>query len=279
MELKVEEIKSLAPVKFNYEDIKKWVTEKAAEYKSVVYTPETITLAKQDRATLNKVSDAINNEKKRIKNELLKPYVDFENKCKELMAIVDDASKTIDKQVKEFEEKEQNEKKEQIRAIFETYIGQLKDLIDFEFIFNPRWLNKTFTMKKIEEEINHLIIKTHDDLSVIDAQIKDENINKSVKSYYFSNINNASVLGDALQEGMRIEENNKKLEELKNKQNMTKSEEKITESSQNITNNEQNVTNHAGLRQIDFRVWVTNEQMMKLRDFLKSNNIEYGRVE
>lgn len=279
MELKVEEIKSLAPVKFNYEDIKKWVTEKAAEYKSVVYTPETITLAKQDRATLNKVSDAINNEKKRIKNELLKPYVDFENKCKELMAIVDDASKTIDKQVKEFEEKEQNEKKEQIRAIFETYIGQLKDLIDFEFIFNPRWLNKTFTMKKIEEEINHLVVKTHDDLSVIDAQIKDENINKSVKSYYFSNINNASVLGDALQEGMRIEENNKKLEELKNKQNMTKSEEKITESSQNITNNEQNVTNHAGLRQIDFRVWVTNEQMMKLRDFLKSNNIEYGRVE
>lgn len=279
MELKVEEIKSLAPVKFNYEDIKKWVTEKAAEYKSVVYTPETITLAKQDRATLNKVSDAINNEKKRIKNELLKPYVDFENKCKELMAIVDDASKTIDKQVKEFEEKEQNEKKEQIKAIFETYIGQLKDLIDFEFIFNPRWLNKTFTMKKIEEEINHLVVKTHDDLSVIDAQIKDENINKSVKSYYFSNINNASVLGDALQEGMRIEENNKKLEELKNKQNMTKSEEKITESSQNITNNEQNVTNHAGLRQIDFRVWVTNEQMMKLRDFLKSNNIEYGRVE
>ena len=99
MELKVEEIKSLAPVKFNYEDIKNWVTEKAAEYKSVVYTPETITLAKQDRATLNKVSDAINNEKKRIKNELLKPYVDFEKKCNELMAIVDDASKTRDKQV------------------------------------------------------------------------------------------------------------------------------------------------------------------------------------
>jgi ribosomal protein L29 len=273
MELKVEEIKSLAPVQFNYEDIKKWVTEKASEYKSVVYTPETITLAKQDRATLNKVSDAINNEKKRIKNELLKPYVDFENKCKELMAIVDDASKTIDKQVKEFEEKEQNEKREQIKAIFETYIGQLKDLINFDIIFNPRWLNKTYTIKKIEEEINHLIVKTHDDLSVIDAQIKDENINKSVKSYYFSNINNASVLGDALQEGMRIEENNKKLEELKKQQDAKKQE--------NASNTKQDapVQVTPNLRQIDFRVWVTNEQMIKLRDFLKANNIEYGRVE
>ena len=86
MELKVEEIKALEPIKFNYEDIKKWITEKSSEYKKIVYTSETITLAKQDRATLNKVSEAINNEKKRIKNELLKPYIDFENKCKELMA-------------------------------------------------------------------------------------------------------------------------------------------------------------------------------------------------
>ena len=71
MELKVEEIKELAPVRFNYEDIKKWVTEKTAEYKRVVYTPETISLAKQDRATLNKVAKAISDEKIRIKKEFL----------------------------------------------------------------------------------------------------------------------------------------------------------------------------------------------------------------
>ena len=35
MELKVEEIKSLAPIQFNYEDIKKWVTEKAKEYNTL----------------------------------------------------------------------------------------------------------------------------------------------------------------------------------------------------------------------------------------------------
>lgn len=272
MELKVEEIKELAPVRFNYEDIKKWVTEKTAEYKSVVYTPETISLAKQDRATLNKVSDAINTEKKRIKNELLKPYVDFENKCKELMAIVDDASKTIDKQVKEFEEKEQNEKKEQIKNVFNAYIGDFKDLIDFEKIFNPRWLNKTFTMKKIEEEINHLIVKTHDDLLVIDNQIKDENVNKSVKSYYFSNINNSSVLGDSLQEGMKIVENTKRIEELQKQQDAKKEE------------NASNIKQDASVKvtedklQIDFRVIATREQFEKLRDFLIENKIDFRRI-
>ncbi len=55
-------------------------------------------------------------------------------------------------------------KREQIKAIFNAYIGDYKDLIIFDSIFNPRWLNKTYTMKKIEEEINHLVVKTSDDM-------------------------------------------------------------------------------------------------------------------
>jgi hypothetical protein len=271
MELKVEEIKSLAPVKFNYEDIKKWVTEKSSEYKSIVYTPETITLAKQDRATLNKVSEAINNEKKRIKNELLKPYVDFENKCKELMAIVDDASKTIDKQVKEFEEKEQNAKKEQIKAVFDAYIGDYKDLILFDLIFNPRWLNKTYTMKKIEEEINHLVVKTSDDMKVLKGQINDEVILKQVQAFYFSHIADPDCLSGSLKYGMNVIESNRKLEELKQQQ-----ESKKEVQSPNIV---QPAFTQEQLQVIDFRVWVTQEQKMKIRDFLIQNNIKYGKVD
>lgn len=271
MELKVEEIKSLAPVKFNYEDIKKWVTEKSSEYKSIVYTPETITLAKQDRATLNKVSEAINNEKKRIKNELLKPYVDFENKCKELMAIVNDASKTIDKQVKEFEEKEQNAKKEQIKAVFDAYIGDYKDLILFDLIFNPRWLNKTYTMKKIEEEINHLVVKTSDDMKVLKGQINDEVILKQVQAFYFSHIADPDCLSGSLKYGMNVIESNRKLEELKQQQ-----ESKKEVQSPNIV---QPAFTQEQLQVIDFRVWVTQEQKMKIRDFLIQNNIKYGKVD
>lgn len=218
MELKVEEIKALAPIQFNYEDIKKWITEKAKEYKSMVYTEETITNAKSDRATLNKVAKALNDEKIRIKKEVLKPFEDFESKCKELQGIITDASNSIDIQVKAFETKEQEEKKKQIEDLFNTYIGDFKELIIFEQIFNQRWLNKTYTIKKIEDEIKHLIAKTTTDLKVIDAQIQDESINKSVKNYYFNNITDPSILGNSLQEGMKIDENNKKLEQLRNTQ-------------------------------------------------------------
>ena len=270
MELKVEEIKSLAPIQFNYEDIKKWVIEKAKEYKSVVYTEETITAAKSDRATLNKVAKAINDEKIRIKKEVLKPFEDFENKCKELQGIITDASSSIDAQVKAFEEKEQNEKKEQIKALFDIYIGDYKDLILFDLIFNPRWLNKTYTMKKIEEEINHLVVKTSDDMKVLEGQIKDEVILKQVQAFYFSHIAESDCLSSSLKYGMNVIESNKKLEELKQQQEARKEVQ--------VPAKEEQTTVEEKLQVIDFRVMVTQEQKMKLREFLIQNNIKYGPV-
>ncbi len=270
MELKVEEIKSLAPIQFNYEDIKKWVTEKAKEYKSVVYTEETITAAKSDRATLNKVAKAINDEKIRIKKEVLKPFEDFENKCKELQGIITDASSSIDAQVKAFEEKEQNEKKEQIKALFDIYIGDYKDLILFDLIFNPRWLNKTYTMKKIEEEINHLVVKTSDDMKVLEGQIKDEVILKQVQAFYFSHIAESDCLSSSLKYGMNVIESNKKLEELKQQQEARKEVQ--------VPTKEEQAPVEEKLQVIDFRVMVTQEQKMKIREFLIQNNIKYGPV-
>lgn len=63
MELQVSEIQALEPVKFNYEELKAAITEKANTYKNLVYTEENIATAKSDRVMLNKVSKAINEEK------------------------------------------------------------------------------------------------------------------------------------------------------------------------------------------------------------------------
>ena len=70
MELKTEDIKALEPVKFNYEELKKELTEKVENYKNLVYTEENINMAKKDRANLNKLKKAINDEKIRVKNTL-----------------------------------------------------------------------------------------------------------------------------------------------------------------------------------------------------------------
>lgn len=278
MEIKVDEIKDLAPIKFNYEDVKNWVTQKAKEYKSLIYTEETITEAKTDRATLNKLAKAINDEKIRVKKEVLKPFEDFESKCKELQGIIVDASNSIDTQVKAFEEKEQNEKKEKIKEIFDSYVGIYKNVINFDMIFNPKWLNKSYTMKKITEDINHIMVKASEDMDVLKNQIEDENILKQVQTFYFPRIADPNCLSQSLQYGMNIIEENKKLDELKKVKEEKEQKEVDTVRLDKPIIIDRNNSNEE-LQQIDFRVWVTQEQKEKIRDFLIANKISYGKVD
>lgn len=272
MEIKVEEIQALEPVKWNYEEAKKYALKIKEQYESLVYTEETMTQAKSDRATLNKFTKAINDERIRIEKEFMKPFEPFKNQCKEVISLIDEAAKTIDKQVKEFEEKEQKQKKIMIENYFYANIGEYENLIVFESIFNSKWLNKGYKLEKIEEEIQHIINKTSTDLNVIETSVKEEDLKTQIKDYYFNHIADPSVLGISLQEYQRVLDSKKRLQELK--QQDAKKQENAFKVEQVAS-----VQVREKLRQIDFRVWVTDEQMMKLRDFLKANNIEYGRVE
>lgn len=132
-------------------------------------------------------------------------------------------------------------------------------------------LNKTYTMKKIEEEINHLVVKTSDDMKVLKGQINDEVILKQVQAFYFSHIADPDCLSGSLKYGMNVIESNRKLEELKQQQ-----ESKKEVQAPNII---QPASTQEQLQVIDFRVWVTQEQKMKIRDFLIQNNIKYGKVD
>lgn len=264
MELVVSQIQEQSPITFNYEQLKEILTKKVEIYKTTVYTEETISLAKTDRANLNKLSKAINDEKIRVKNKLLEPYTDFETKCKELMAIVNTAGENVDTQIKAFEKVEKDEKLKQVMMLWIENAGEFQELIDFDLIFNEQWLNKTYSMNKVETDIKHITEKTKLDMGTIDGQIKDEALNKQAKAFYFKNINQASVLSLSLQEAVKVKETTEKLQEIEKKQEQ-----------QPVINNmaEEKVI------QLDFRVWGTQTQLMKLKQFLKDNNIKVGKVE
>ena len=183
MELQVSEIKALEPIKFNYEDLKANLTASLEKYKNLVYTDDNIKEAKADRALLNKVSTAINDEKKRIKNKLLEPYMDFEEKCKELMAMVSEVSEGIDVQVKAYEQKRKEEKLKEIMEYWIENVGEFNDLIDFDMMFEERWLNTSCSMKSIKQDITHIFEKTKMDLNTLDSTIKDTNIIRYIKPY------------------------------------------------------------------------------------------------
>lgn len=261
LELIVSDVQEQKAITFNYEHLKNILSGKLEVYKNTIYTEDNISEAKADRAKLNKLSKALNDEKKRVKNELLKPYIDFETKVKELIGIVDEATITVDNQIKSFEEKDKQEKLEEIIKYFDEKNVDYKGLIDFDKIFQNEWLNKTYTLKKVQMNIDHIFARTNQDIEMFEETFKNEkDILIQAKQIYFENINEPTVATLTMQKVNEIKEFNKKMADTE--QNITKTEEKITNSVQNVANEEK-------VGRV-FKIVCTYEKLKELNNFLVS---------
>lgn len=152
MELRVNEITVPESISFNYEELKKEISAKAHQYALAVYSDEQIKLAKSDRANLNKLKKALNDERIRREKEYMQPFNDFKAKINEIISIIDKPVQLIDGQIKNYEEQQKLEKKDKILCCFENSIHP--EWISFEMIFNEKWLNASVKMSAIEEEIS-----------------------------------------------------------------------------------------------------------------------------
>ena len=135
-------------------------------------------LAKKDRAELNKAKETLKQKRKEIISELMKPYENFEERCKNLEKKIEQASKTLDEIVKLREESEKADKHKLIELFWEK---QNCTIIPLEKIFNPKWLNKTFKESDILKEMESSVQKVYDNLKTLERFSDDA---ETLKAHY-----------------------------------------------------------------------------------------------
>lgn len=168
MELKVNELVVPERITWNYEELKKELTEKTELYATVVYTDETIKQAKADRAKLNALKTALNSERIRMEREYMTPFNEFKAQVDEIIGIIDKPVKAIDAQIKDFEKREQDEKREKIIELFDGIQGK-PEWLKIEQLWDPRWLNKSTTFRMIEENILGWLNRIETELATIET--------------------------------------------------------------------------------------------------------------
>lgn len=166
-------INGVATVEDNILEAKEYALELKEYYSTLVFNDEQIKEAKDERAGINKVIKKIADYRKDIVAEFKKPIELFETTAKETEKILKETSDFVDIQVKNFENKEKEIRKENARNIYDAIIEELKDVIPFEKIFNEKWLNKGSwkednTSPMIEEEINAIKEKVRNGLKAIE---------------------------------------------------------------------------------------------------------------
>lgn len=204
-----EQGKFLQKIGWNKEEITRKVTEITKHYENVVYTDEQIQDAKKDRATLNAMRKDISDRRIEVKKAIMAPYNVFEAEVKEVVALIDKPIAMIDEQTAAYEEKIKEDKKNELVKFFKDNIGELEDVLTFDMIFNPKWLNKTTSLKSCKDDISTAIEKTNTDIRAMETVIEDK-YRAYAKDFYFRRGMNMTKV---LEEVGRMKEIDRKAEE------------------------------------------------------------------
>lgn len=271
-----------AVLEFNFEDLKKALAERMELYRGLVVTEDGIKAAKQDRADLNKLREAIEAKRKEVKKACMAPYTEFEGRVKELVQLVDAPIAAIDGQLKEYEEKRRAEKRAEIAAIYEETVGELKGILPFERLWRDEWYNTAWSMKKIREAIVAAEGKTASDLEVL-STVESE-FAEAVRLKYLE----ALDLNAALAERARLQERAAKLREYEEQRRRAAEAEAASVPE---AERAEAAAKDAGQAEaapatgaeetvylLRFECQLTRSQAMELSAWLKDRNISYRRI-
>lgn len=290
MELRVNEVTIPEKIDFNYEELKAELTDKVKFYESLAYTDDQIKDAKADRANLNRLKKAFNDERIRIEKEYMKPFEEFKAQINEIIAIIDKPMAVIDEQVKAFEEKRKAEKQKAIEELLDS-IG-FQNFVTLDKIQDPKWLNASVSMKSIEEQMRARMYQIGDDVFTLsqlpefgfeatEVYKQTLDINKAIsEAKRMSEI--AKAKADAEAKKKAAEESRKAEEERKAQE--IKEEQRVIVPTEP---HEQAVTPPKPVQSADstqermvvrFEVLLTTEDAYALKEFFKSRSIEFKAI-
>lgn len=161
-------------IELNFNELEQAIDTTLAEYEGAVFTEETKDIAKGEIASLRKRKQELDDLRKTVKREWMKPYDDFEKRVKVLLAKFDDPINLIDKQVKEFDENRRVEKRKAIKGMYDELIGSMGEYVPLDVIYDRKWENVSVSMKSIRESISSFISSAQTAVNSIKAMSSEK---------------------------------------------------------------------------------------------------------
>ena len=195
-ELQVVVQQTPGTVTWNYEDLKKAITNALTVYKTTKYDDSNIGQAKKDRAMLNNLSKSVNARKIEIKKRCLEPYELIETQAKELMGIIQEPIAVIDERLAEYE----TARREKARAVILEYMQKAFEGIEQQIadkaknaLYDERWENATAKKSEWQTAIDARADAIRSDLQVLAG------IEEKFRSYAMDAYRPNLRLADAMQ--------------------------------------------------------------------------------
>lgn len=270
----------------NISALEEYVGAKLDEYRPDLYMGDA-DMAKKDRAELNNSKKALAQARITLMRELMKPYEDFETRCKSLEKKIEAASGQLDAIVKKREEQEKSLRR---MRIDELWLSRNFTLFPLEKIFDTRWLNKTAREQDVVAEMDAAIARAYKDLKTIE-QVSEICDVDTVKAFYLDSLD----IGTALEYGEGLVRNREKVrqeaEERERREHADRIARQEREARQEAVRMRQDepvrglASDALGIAESDRRepvcdyvvsIKATREQLGRLKEAMNALGIEYG---
>lgn len=268
----------------NLAALKAELTPKLDYYNKLVVTADSIKAAKADKAALNKLKTAIEDQRKAIKKQYLEPYTILETQCKEVVALIDAPISAIDKQIKVFEEMDDNNKYKELTEAFEKL--EPPEWIKLDDVLNPKWKNKTQKTDTLITELTAAVKELVDGIEKISEMYKDEPYLLSITEFFkqHKDFSKTAVYAAQMNTAYKKEQAAKAAAEAAAQntlQNAPQGAAAVSNESilpQQQTQQETQPEQPQKLFKGKFEVEGTKEQIIALGNYMKANGIKFTTI-
>lgn len=269
------EIKQLPVIEERLKSVSKVIDERVKNATNLVCTEESVKAIKEIRADLNKDYKEFEAQRKAVKEQIMKPYNDFDNIYKECIS---DKFRNADLILKGKIDNVENElkakKEQEVKEYFEEY--KIANNIDF-ITYEQARINVTLSasMKSLKEQAKVFIDKIAADLNLIETQEHKTEILVEYKQ----TLNVSQAITSITNRFKAIEEEKMKQEELVN-QNLEQEKSKVQEAMKPFEEVAQLEAPKVEEKQDDiltlrFTVRGTRTRLKALKEFLENGGYDY----
>lgn len=168
------ELKGITQIEDNINDVKEYALKLSEYYNIKEFDEDTLKDAKNERAEVNKFKDKVSDFRKEITKKFNEPLEKFTNDAKETEKILKETYDTINGQIKAYEDKQKQEKEEEVK----NYFNELCEAENIDFVdYEQANINVTLSasMKSLKEQAKKFVDKVVDDINLINStQFVDE---------------------------------------------------------------------------------------------------------
>lgn len=259
-------------LKTNAEELKNAVIPELKKYEYVV-DETTYDTAKKDRASLNKLTKQVSEERKRIEEDVFAQWKTDKKTLMEIEKAIKSRADELGSGIKEIDDAEKEKKYEALKKWWDEHKNYE---VEYRLVHEDKYLNKSTTGKQVQESLIGKLEKINQDMNVMQTFLpNDEFESEQIISVYLNTLD----MSKAKDKANELKELHKKVDKMVNKPKQGQ----INFHNKDVEYGNENVqvenTKSGDLYWAKFEIKGSKEAFLKLPGLLKELGISYKVLE